>query len=476
MAQPLTLEKQAPATPRAADPNREYVAAQGGYFSMHMGRVLSSLFNDDAEFVAGADVYERMLTDPEISKCVKVIKDGVLGDGVQIVAAQTEDGTPERARADEIKAFCEMCVNNTKRPFRETLDEMIEAALAFGHKVAEQNYRYEAGAGGRVSLVLDSVKVKPRGSTQFVVDEFMNVVGLAVQTIAAGGLVSSALFNSDNLVAREKFFVVAFNRRNEDPRGHSVLRPAYNFWNAKRTGLPIYLKWLEKSAIPSTIGFTSDKEDALVQAYDTAGNPVADANGNPQVQSSAEVMANKLAQLENGSAAAFPHGADVKTNQVAGDGSQFSRFFEVCDSQISMALLLQTLATREGKHQSRAASQTHMDVLALLIWHVKNVVAEAVESDVIKQLVRLNYGEADVWLAPRVALGNADTRDWGTNATAAAALASYLTDSQWLSILAELNIAAPTEGETLPVRAKQSSASPDTQNNPANQQQEAQAA
>lgn len=431
------------------DVEREYVAGQAGLFSTQVGQILLSLFNDDAELKAGPDVYERMATDPEVAKCKRVLKDGVTSGGYTVIPAISEKDSPDFAKAIEAQALCEAAISSDSlpTPFVQTLDEMVDGALTFGHKVAEKTYRYET-VEGKTRLLLKSVMVKPRGATSFVVDEFMNLLGLTAARIAG----SDGIGYGD-LIPREKFFVLTFNRRDEDPRGRSFLRAAYNFWQAKRAGLPIYLKWMEKSAIPAKVGITSDTETTNLPAYDSQDNPLVDSFGNQKTRTPTEVMAEKLADLENGSAAAFPAGSDVKTIAVLGDGSQFSRFFEVCNGEISQALLLQTLATREGSrgNGSRAASQTHMAVLELLIWHLKTVVCDAVRTDIFRDLVRLNLGEEYVRLTPRFSLGKSD-RDWSP--AEAAALGPSLTDSQWTYVTGEMSIPAPLEGEVLPSRVK----------------------
>lgn len=420
-------------------PEREYVAGQNGFFSSAVGQVLLSLFNDAAELVAGYDIYERMAADPEIAKSLRVLKDGVTSGGFTLIPKVTKEEDGDYEIAQQALALCQeaLSTDNLPVPFTQTLDEMVGAALKHGHKIAEKTYKYVTGADGRAQLTLQSVKVKPRGSTSFVVDEFMNLLGLMAARVVQR---PDEEIRSQDIIPRDKFFVLTFNREDEDPRGKSFLRPAYNFYQAKRAVLPIYLKWLEKCAIPSAVGFAAENEQPQT---DDAGN----------VRTAAEVMASALAGLDNASAAGFAHGADVKQIVVAGDGSQFSRAFEICDAQISMALLLQTLATREGSrgNGSRAASQTHLQVLELLIWHLKAVVCDAVRQDILADLVALNLGEQNRKLAPYFSLGKSD-RDW--TPAEVAAIGAMLTDSQFTYATGQLSIPAPLEGEEMPARVK----------------------
>jgi hypothetical protein len=442
--------KPVPAGSNAAySPDKEYVAASG-LFSARIGQVLSSLFLDDAELAAGADVYERMLTDPEVKKGHKVIKDGVLGDGVQFYPAVSDEADPQQQFARDMCDALTHSLGQLRRPFRETLDEAVGDALAFGHKVAEITYKDFTDEQGRPLLVHDSIKVKPRNATQFVVDPYWNVLGLQVWQYVPGTAASMTI------IPREKFFIPTFNRKDEDPRGRSILRAAYNWWLAKRAGLPIYLKRIEKKANPSLVGTTSEAEDQPQPETDEHGTPIAGG----KLLTPSEVMARKLAELEDGSAAAFPFGAQVKVIDSSGNGTELKAFFEVCDSQITMSILLQTLATRDSKNGSRAQSRTHMDVMSLLIWHIKGIVADCIREDIVKPWVYYNYGPEGLSLMPVVSLGDSERRDWALDAQAAAAIAANLTDSQWLTICKQLGIPNPVEGETLPSRAKSAPAAP----------------
>jgi hypothetical protein len=436
--------KALPNAPAASyQPDKEYVAT-GGFFSAQIGFTLSALFLDDAEFLIGPGGFERLLTDPEVHKDVTLLIDAILGDGVQLYPNFTDekaDAAKAKAAA-EYQAFCALNLFETPhRPFRETLNESVKAALVTGHKVVEKTYRDYTDPEGRPRLVIDKLKVKPRNAVQFVVDQFWNELGMMVWG-TAGQVV----------VPREKFFIPTFDRRDEDPRGSApAMRAIYNWWLAKRAALPVALKRLEKKALPSVVGFTSGNEEP-----ESAEEFPDGTRGTPQTP--AEVMANKLAGLDNFSAAAFPNGASVTALNLSGNGSEFVQFIEMCDSQITRASLLQDLATNQGKYGTRAQAKTHMEVLALRIWNLKNTVADAVRSDILKDVLYLNYGPDSIPLTPAVTLGDTERRDWALDAAAAALIAPYVPDSVWATICRQLGLPMPEETEEWPSRVKQSGA------------------
>lgn len=443
----LNPEAQAAAT---TDVTREYVTGTG-FFSARIGQILSN-FTDDIEWMVGADTYERMARDPVIAKNIKYQKITVSADGVQLHPAVPEKD-PEIEAAREIRDFCKRNLDNLHRPLTDIIDEMMNA-LKRAHTVAEITYNEPKATGvDAYKLTLRSIKCKPRNTTAFVVDPFMNEIGLTAWTFGGQGLVQgSKLADGQKIIPREKFCVLRFETEDEDPRGINELRPGFNFWQGKCLVPALHLKWLEKSGIPSTVGFTApDAEDE--QEMDENGQPVPGGI----VKTAEEAMADSLVQLESGTSAAFENGASIEVIEVAGTGQQFSRGYEEFDRQLDYFMLLQSGATKDSKYGNRSAKGILKDVLDLLIWWRKHKVAQMLRFDVLKNLVRYNYGEEKVHLTPLVMLGDAEGKDWATTATAATDIGASLTDSQWLKLLAQIGIAAPEEGEELPARGQRPS-------------------
>jgi hypothetical protein len=435
--------------PQSVDPTREYVVAQGA-FSGRIGQVVSN-FNDDIEWLVGADVYERMAKDPTISKNLQFQKMSVASEGLQMHPAISDKKDPEYDRAQEILDFHKRSIAGLHRPVEQIIGEQL-AALKRSHTVAEITYKEPVPTGeDKFKLLLRSVKVKPRNTTAFVIDEFRNVIGLTAWTFGSTAMVSGASITS-NVIDKEKFAVLTFDTEDEDPRGINPLRAAYNFWQAKCLVPGLHLKWLEKSAIPSTVGFTADK------AQDETGEDGV-------TKTAQEAMADTLSNLESGSSAAFPFGAKLNKIEVAGTGQQFTRAYQDFDTQLDYATSLQSGATKDSKSGSYSSKRIFKDVLDILIWFRKHAVAQVWYS-ILKDGTRYNFGEDAVHLTPVVMVGDEEGKDWALDATAASAIAAYLTDSQWLKLCAELGIPAPQDGEELPSRAK---AAPTATNQPGDQ-------
>jgi len=201
--------------------------------------------------------------------------------------------------------------------------------------------------------------VKPRHTVGFVVDAYNRILGITAaipgvaQPVQQGTWVDPA--SLPNLLPRDKFLLYSFRPKHGDPRGSSILRPAYNPWNLKQQAVREWLRYITQFASPSLVGEVAPT--AIPEApTDSLGNPQLDTNGIPLPAISPQVsMANQLAAFRNGSALAIASGAKVTALFSSGDGKAFIEFVDYCDRQITKDVLGQTLASEEAKHQSRAA-------------------------------------------------------------------------------------------------------------------------
>jgi hypothetical protein len=130
--------------------------------------------------------------------------------------------------------------------------------------------------------------------------------------------------------------------------------------------------------------------------------------------------------------------------QLQGEGKAFLDAIAECNLEITKAILTQQLATEEGEHQARAAAQVHQDVLDTLVRQGRRAVVRMLHRDVLRQWVRVNWGDAAVKLTPLPSLGVTEQRDLPAmmNAVANLQRAGYLHDSQYQGIDEDLNLPA----------------------------------
>jgi hypothetical protein len=408
---------------------------------------------DDLSIDYGTDIYEEMLLDPQVAANVAILKASILEDGVNLAPAIEDQDDDRYELAVQIRDVARRMFARMTTPLDDVLWNMLDATWA-GNKVAEQVFelqRVEVGSADspekKELLQLKALKPKPRQAVVFVVDAFMNVLGFlgAVPGTLTPPAIGAVLEpNSPQILPRDKFAVLSWHPVDGDPRGTSVLRPAYKPWWRKQQLEPEYLRYLTQFASPSVWATPPpDEEGVSDEPTDSIGNPV-DANGNPvdsddvdglpdeELSKYDELLALLLA-LKNSSAMVVPPGTEVHFVELQGDGLPFIRSFDQCDAQITKAILTQSLATEEGQHQSRAASQVHQDVLDTLVRQGKRALVRMLSEDILRPWVARNFGDdAGESLVPIPTLGTTESQDQPTLMTAVAGLmrANYFHPSQ----------------------------------------------
>lgn len=404
---------------------------------------------DDLTRDYGDDLYERLLNDAVVAAAIDTLKSAILEEGVTLTPGVTDAAADGFALAQEIHASAVRMFGDLDPALDDVLADML-SAIALGNRVAELRYAVRRD-GGATRLMLAALKVKPRANLAFVVDPFSNVIGLLTVEpgpLGALGLAASAApidpaNPPPNFHPRAKFAVLTYRPKDADPRGTSVLRPAYTAWNFKRHIYQEYLKYLVQFAVPSLVGVT---------AQSAGYEPVLDAAGIPtgQTQTAQQALLTQLKAFRNATALAVPYGTEIKELFSQGEGRAFLGAFALLNAEITLAVLGQTLATGEGEHNARAAAQVHQDVLDTKIRQAKAAVVRMLRNDVLRPWVLLNWGEAALPLAPIATLGAVEEEDRTPRMNAVAALerAGWFTPSQRPEVDRLLGLPQRTPEET----------------------------
>lgn len=422
----------------------EYTTGHKGIFYSQYIKALS-LSIDDLSQELGDDIYERMLTDSQVDSCLRVWKVGVLAEEGKVKSAITDEKHPKYEQAQKVASFVEWVVSQMEIPLTNILYEMLDG-FVFGHKIAEIIYQvadyteYDTEGGTSKSSkrwVWESIRTKPRGSTAFLVDAYMRVLGILAQVpglpypIVSGQLVSDPS-TIPNLLPKNKFMIFTYNPKDGDPRGRSGARSSYIPWWGKMMTIGEANKYIATYAVPSLIAH-APPNSSIKQVLDpTTGLPTG------VVITPEDDIANTLAKIRNNSVVVV--GADVKVDPVpiapASATSVFLQFLEYYNREIAKAILAQTLATEEGQHMARAAAETHKDVMELAFMYPKSIV-EVMVKGAFRTLVRFNFGdEAARDLTPSYVLTSVNRGDWQMWSSIAVEMfqTGYLTyeQKQWL--------------------------------------------
>lgn len=423
------------AAPQKTDPRQEYVA--GGLFGWYQQMVRALPWSiDDLTATLGDDIYDRMLLDSQVAFVLATLKTAVLAEGITLTAAIKEEDDPDYDRAQEVLTFCQEALKGL-RPALETTCWSLLDALAYGHKMAELVWEIR-DVDGVPRMLPKAIKVKPRHVTAFAVDAFDNIVGI-LALIPGQGLpvqVGAVLGDSrpPNLLPREKFAILTFHPKDSDPRGQSLLRPAYSPWWDKQQLRPEYLAALSRYATPILHGTPAPEAQQ-------------DLPIDPQGPTPETSMMTALQAVRNGSVVVTPPGSTVEVITTQSNGAAFLNAFTYHDKQITQVVLLQTLASTEGQHQARAAANTHENRLITLVRHCRQPLADCLEQDVLRLIVLYNYGPQALAFLPKLSLGEAESTDVAVLITALAAAGYALDASQLPAIDQTLGLPVRTAPE-----------------------------
>lgn len=362
----------------------------------------------------------RLRLDAEVESDVSMLADSVFSDGVEIVAAVVDEDDADYEQAKDIADFVKLAVSDTRRPLHSVCKEMFKAAFYNGVKVAEIVLRYQNDSRVDGKLVLDRINPKPASATAFVTDKFLNVLGLVGakrpgSIVPAGGSVS---LSPDEIIPRDKFLVFAFELDDNDPRGLSQVRAAYDEYCDKQLTKQQWKEWRRTSAIPKKVGITGDGAKSI-QLKEPDGRPKLDERGEPVVISAQQALMLGLEGFANNSAITVPFGFDVKQLEVTGTGEQFERAIKYNDSKIRKVVLGDSLVTSEADKDARAARESSKDVSDIRKQALRTVIADAVEKDLFRLLTVVNFGADKAHLTPKCFLGDTEATDWATDLNAA---------------------------------------------------------
>lgn len=356
---------------------------------------------------------------------------------------------PKVQLASDISDFCQRQVNRVPK-FQSQMFQLCFDGLAHGNKVAEQVLEVPASGTDKDMWCLKAIKPKPREALAFVVDAYMNQIGFIGARPGMSSMVSyGTLVDPNDVIPREKFCVFTYRPRDNDPRGQTALDAAFNGWDLKRRGWSEYLLFMMVCAIPGILATLPPDADEMTVYEDDGTTPKRDAITGEVIKVSAhQFLLNMLGKMRNHQVAVAPDGTNFTPLEAHGEGEVFTKFFQTVKKEITHAILLQDLATQDSTHQTKGSTGQQFRIVDLLVFWVRDTLAEMVRYDIFKPLVRYNFGdEAADELLPNCSYGDTEARDWATDATAAAQIKDGLTDSQWDFVTTQLGIPLPTDAE-----------------------------
>lgn len=449
----------------AARATTEYVAGTPSAATLNIPRALPwSLDEVTRDF--GDDIYDRMRTDPKIASNLIVMKATVLEDGLTLSPGLDDKAADGYDLAVKIADECTAMLDALDPLLDDTLWSMMES-LEYGHKLAEIVYTLAPSPiTGEQRLLVTAIKPKPRRATAFVVDAQTRILGIlalipGLSSPVQAGMLFGDLERTPNLLPRDKFLIHSFRMRDSDPRGTSLLRPAFSAWNAKQDMVSNYVRHMQTFGSPSVWGTTAEGAVAK-QAQDATGALLWTDNGDgtrsPLMLEPEDMLLAALEQVRNGGVVATAFGTAVKYLVTSGEGAAFLAAIDYFDKMLTFTMLQQTLATEEGRHQTRASTSGQKDILDTIIRQLKRSLCHAFRRNVLRHYVEYNYGAAVAQkLTPKCHLGTvaAEDRTEFMGAVTTYASSGVATEAQLPALDALLGLPVRDQGDRLFMPAKQ---------------------
>lgn len=296
------------------------------------------------------DVYRDLMRDDQVSSCYQQ-------RAKALISAQFEVKPASESPQDiEIAQFVNHCLNRI--PFDDICEKMLKGGIHYGYSVAEIMWGYSQQLN---RIVLAGIKVRDRSRFRFgannelyLVDDFLN----------------------KQLMPREKFWVFSTGADNDDnPYGEGLAFSLYWPVFFKRNGIKFWMIYLEKFGMPTATAKLSQAQ-------------MKDAE---QVNLALSV----LEAIQADSGVVVPTEFAVELIEASRSGTaDYNTLKATMDASIAKIILSQTMTTDNGS--SRSQSETHMTVRDEIIKSDADQLCYSFTEQVVKQLVALNYPNADI--------------------------------------------------------------------------------
>jgi len=286
------------------------------------------------------DVYKQLKTDPHISACIQSRKSGIMG-----LLWSIDRGTEPTEQSEFIKGIF-------KHLDIESIINSILDAPSIGYKPLEVMWQLKDD-----KIIPIAVIGKP--AEWFVFDN-ENLLRFKIRGQVQG-----------ELMPARKFLVAKFNPTYENPYGEGFLSKCWWSWTFKKGAMKFWVRFMEKYGMPMLIG-----------KYD---RNLADDSAKSEL----------FEQLDAGiqdNVSIVPNDTDIAMldTSKASSPAIFQDYAHFCNSEISKAILSQTLTTEQGETGSYAMSQTHLEVRQDVVDSDKRMV-ETTLNTFIKWIIDYNY-------------------------------------------------------------------------------------
>ncbi len=289
--------------------------------------------------------YEKLLVDSHLSSCVQSRKSGILS--MEWYIGNSENKSKESKFIEDIFK---------KLNIKKIIEEMLDAPL-YGFKPVEIYWGEDDGY-----VIPKDIVGKPSWWFNFDSNNLLRFISL-----------SNA---SGELIPKKKFVLLQKEATYDNPFGKPVLSKCYYPVIFKKGGVNLWAKYVQKYGIPFIVGKAAiGKTQELMEDFLTM-----------------------IRGLQQDGAAVIPNDDEVSLLEAShsAPSNVYESLAHYCNSEISKAVLSQTLTTEQGDTGSYAMSQTHLQVRYDVVESDKKMVEEAF-NQIIKWIIELNFaGDVEI--------------------------------------------------------------------------------
>lgn len=299
------------------------------------------------------DIYEDMLNDDQISVCLQLKKDLVIGSGWDI---QSDD----EGQDDMVEDITIALNEDPERPFDDCLEEIL-TAFDFGFSLTEKVFKTRADG----SLALKFLKTRNPNTWLIHTDDQGNITKFEQRGVS-----------KDLEINPEALIHYTVGQRFGNPYGRSDARAAYLAWFAKRQILRFYAIYLEKAA---------------------SATPVAryDKNAPPEA---VDDIYNAIKKLQAKTALTIPKDIELEFLETKNSGEAYEKAINIFNMFIGRAMFIPDLLGLHGAQTSGGAYSLGKEQIGIFLKHInrrRKALEDKINNEIIWPIVLYNFGFVD---------------------------------------------------------------------------------
>lgn len=295
-------------------------------------------------------IYEKMCQDDQVSVCLQLKKDLIMGDGAAIVPS-------DDSQIEMVKELNKIIFDNYEGNFVDDLEEIL-SSYEFGFSLTEKVFKI----GPQSQLNLKHLRTR-HPNTWLIYQNPKGDVTNFVQKTSEG----------DITVKKTALIHFINNKKFQNPYGTSDLRAAYNAWIAKVHVMRYFSIYLEKAASPIPVG--RYEKNAPAGFKDT--------------------LLNILKKFQTKTAIAISKDVEIEFLEAKSNGEAYHKAISIFNMIIGRALFIPDLIGLTGSETGGGSYSLGKEQMNLFFMHIlrrRNSLEQAINKEIMKLLIQYNYG------------------------------------------------------------------------------------